>query len=318
MQYVTVKGVDTAVSRIGLGGEQLGGHGWGRVTREGLVGVVRQALDSGVTLFDTAPIYGLGESELLLGEELRGRRHKAVVATKCGLNWTPTPRFRKWPDGSPESVRGEVEGSLQRLLTDYVDVCQVHWPDPATPLEDTLGVLADLRTEGKIRAIGCCNFPAELLRKAFSICDVSVVQVPYSLIDRAAATDILPLCLEHGVAVVAYSPLARGLLTGKYGSGSEFGPADNRSRHPYVTGSAWREWPSTAMRLAEIATSMGRTAAELAVAWVLATEGVSATLVGAKSPEQIESVCAGEDGPKLPESLFNEIGETVQGSDHAQ
>jgi len=317
VQYVSVKGVDTAVSRIGLGGEQLGGHGWGRVTREGLVGVVRQALDSGVTLFDTAPIYGLGESEALLGEELRFRRGEVAVATKCGLAWTAAPQFRKWPDGSPESVRAEVEGSLRRLMTDYVDVCQVHWPDPGTPLEDTLGTLADLRTEGKIGAIGCCNFSAELLRKAFSICDVSVVQVPYNLVDRAAATDILPLCREHGVAVFAYSPLARGLLTGKYASGSEFGPADNRSRHPYVTRSAWREWPSMAMRLAEIASSQGRTAAQLAIDWVLAAEGVSAALVGAKSGEQIEAVCAGEGEREVAASLFNEIGETVKGSDFA-
>ncbi len=317
MQYVTVKGVDKAVSRIGLGGEQLGGHGWGRVTRDGLVGAVRQALDSGITLFDTAPIYGLGESEVLLGEQLRFRRDEVVIATKCGLAWTAVPQFRKWPDGSPESVRAKVEGSLRRLLTDYVDVCQVHWPDPATPLEDTLGALADLRTEGKIRAIGCCNFSAELLRRAFSMCDVSVVQIPYNLIDRSAATDILPLCREHGAAVFAYSPLARGLLTGKYASGSEFGPADNRSRHPYVVQREWREWPSTAMHLAEIALSLGRPSAQLAVDWVLATEGVSAALVGAKSPEQIEAVCAEEGDRRLAASLFNEIGETVKESDFA-
>lgn len=318
MDYIRLEGIGPQVSRIGLGGEQLGGHGWGTVVYADLAGVVRRALDLGVTLFDTAPIYGLGRSEELLGKELKSRRHDVVIATKCGLRWSAVPEFSKRPEGSPEWIRAELEGSLQRLGTDYVDLYQVHWPDPNTPLEDTLGVLADLQIAGKIRAIGCCNFSAEDLRQALSFCHVTVVQVPYNLIDRAAAVDIIPLCREHGVAVLAYSPLARGLLTGKYASGREFGPADNRSRHPYVTECDWRGWPAAAARLKEMAVSTGRTAADLAVSWVLNTEGVTAAIVGAKNPAQIEAICIGGGGPELRASLFDEIGKVVRGGDCAQ
>lgn len=316
MKYLTVKGVDTPVSRIGLGGEQLGGYGWGEASRQELVGAVRRAIDLGVTLFDTAPIYGLGRSEELLGDELRFHRRDVAISTKCGLGWEVEPRFRKWPDGSAQRVKLDVEGSLRRLQTDYVDICLVHWPDASISLDETFGALGDLCTSGKVRAIGCCNFTAELLRKVFMICDVSMVQISYNLLDTAAATDILPLCRERGVAVVAYSPLARGLLTGKYASGSAFGPADNRSRHPYVTQSDWREWPSVATRLAEIAASVGCTAAELAVNWVLATEGISAALVGAKRPEQIEAICTG-NGRELPRGLLSGLLELIRRNRHA-
>lgn len=303
MEYIRLEGIDPQVSRIGLGGEQLGGHGWGAVVRADLVATVGRALDLGVTLFDTAPIYGLGGSEELLGETLESRRRDVVIATKCGLRWATEPAFQKRPDGSAAWIRTELEGSLRRLRTDYIDLYQVHWPDMNTPLAETLGVLQELRSEGKILGIGCCNFSGELLREALSVCRVSVVQVPYNVIDRAAAVDIIPLCREHGVAVLGYSPLARGLLTGKYASGREFGPADNRSRHPYVTGDDWRGWPAAAARLRELAVSTGRTAADLAVSWVLSTEDVSVAIVGAKHPEQIEAVCRGS-GQAFPSDML--------------
>jgi aryl-alcohol dehydrogenase-like predicted oxidoreductase len=306
VEYVKLAGIVPQVSRIGLGGEQLGGHGWGAVVQDDLVGAVRRALDLGVTFFDTAPIYGLGRSEELLGEELRSRRHDVVIATKCGLRWTTEPEFTKRPDGSAEWIRAELEGSLQRLRTDYVDLYQIHWPDQNTPLADTLGVLQDLRREGKVLGIGCCNFPVDMVRESVSLCPLSTVQVPYNFIDRRAAADVIPFCRTMGVSVLAYSPLARGLLTGRYVSGSVFASGDNRSHHPYVTEKTWQDWPEVVARLTRMASAAGRTPVGLAVGWVLATQGVGVSIVGAKDPRQIEEVCLGTTRA-LTMSEFHEL-----------
>lgn len=276
------------VSAIGLGTWAMGGDPdtWGQVDDRESIATIQQALDCGINLIDTAPIYGRGHSEEIVGKAIQGHRADVVLATKCGHN-VPTMGVET-PARSlvPEDIIRDCQNSLRRLRTDVIDLYLCHWPDPATPLRASMAALVELREQGKIRAIGLSNFSCEQLATAREFGPVHSVQAPYSMLLRRAADDLLPYCLEHGLGILAYGPLARGLLTGKFTASDSF--EGLRGRDPEFRGARYRRNLRVVEALRRIATAYDRTPGQLALNWVLSTPGVTVALAGAKRPSQVQ------------------------------
>jgi len=290
---------DLEIGRVAFGAWAIGGLMWGGADESDAVDAIRAALDAGVDTIDTAPVYGCGRSEELVGRALRGRRHGVVIATKCGLRWdgdhgpvrfdTETPeggRVRVHYDLRPASLREECEASLRRLGVETIDLYQIHWPSPVDPLEDALDALLRFREEGKIRWIGLSNFSVEQLAAAVRCDAVVAVQPPLSLVDRRSEAGVLPFCLQHALGVVAYSPMGRGLLTGHVPPERRFAASDHRSEHPSFSRENRLRVARALEQAAPMAADYGVSVANLAVAWVLATPGVTAALVGARDAAQ--------------------------------
>lgn len=257
---------------------------WGRVDDRESVATIHAALDLGVRLIDTAPIYGLGHSEEIVGRALVGRRKEVVLATKCGLLFpsnSQSPRRCLTRD----NILREIDHSLRRLQTDWIDLYQCHWPDPDTPLRETMGAMSSLFEQGAIRAIGLSNFSGEQIRAALEFGPVHALQTPFSILQTRAGEDLFPFCAEHRIAVLAYSPLAKGLLTGKFAADDTF--EDLRAKDPEFLGNRFHRNLRLVQELSELATPLGRTTAQLALNWVANHPGVTAAIVGAKRPSQI-------------------------------
>ena len=297
MKYTHLEGLGVKLSCLGLGGEQLGGHGWGKVSESQMVKAVHKAIDSGVTFFDTAPIYGLGHSEEVLGKALSAARKNVIIATKVGLVWKKNEPFEKFTDSSPANIEKEVDMSLKRLGSDYIDVYQIHWPDPNTPIEDTLFAMKKLKQSGKIRCIGCCNFSLELLREAVKYGEIRTIQIPYNLIDRKFESDLLPFCRENNIAVLAYSPIARGFLSAKYNQNITFGLDDHRSRSEdeYFQDEAFSKNLRVLEKLRFVAKKLNKTPAQIALRWVLQNPYVATAIFGAKNTVQVEENVVASD-----------------------
>jgi aryl-alcohol dehydrogenase-like predicted oxidoreductase len=289
MKYIKIDGLDIDPSCLGLGGWQIGGHGWGMTSEAELIKTIRKALDSGINFFDTAPIYGLGRSEELLAETLGKERDRVVIATKCGLRWQKDgDGFRKFVDNSPENITKELDSCLRRLKTGHIDLYQIHWPDPGTPVEETMAALERLKKDGKIRCIGCCNFSSAQLSEALTYGDIATIQVPYNLVDRDVEAELLPFCRKHSIKVIAYGPLAKGFLSGKYDAGVRFGSDDNRSRDKYFLEGPMKKNMGVLMRCRAVADAKGMTMAQVALRWVLENPAVAIAIFGAKAPAQVE------------------------------
>ncbi|MGB7211068.1 MAG: aldo/keto reductase [Gemmatimonadales bacterium] len=298
MEYVRLGRSDLKISRVGFGCEQLGGTDWGPVDEASAAAAVRRALDLGVTLFDTADVYGLGRSEEILGRVLGPDRHRVQIATKFGIAWEASPdggRSRTYRDARPERIGPALEGSLRRLGVDRVSLYQLHWPDPATPLADTLGALVRLREAGKIGEIGLSNVGREELELALTLAPIASVQLPYSLLDRRVEGGMLDLCAGAGVSVIVYGGLAHGLLSGKYGPDSTFPADDRRSRLEAFQGERLIQNLKIVERVKEVAARRGHSASQVALGWLLCRPQVTCVLVGARSPAQVEDVVRGTD-----------------------
>jgi aryl-alcohol dehydrogenase-like predicted oxidoreductase len=270
------------VSLAGLG---CNNFGW-RIDAEGTAAVVSAAIESGINFFDTADIYGGGQSEEYLGRALRGRRDKVLIATKFGM---------KMADGKggakPAYIRQAAEDSLRRLATDHIDLYQIHQPDPSTPIADTLGALNELVKAGKAREIGCSNFSAEQLREAAKVqggARFVSVQNNYSLLHREPEAEVLPECQRQRIAFLPYFPLANGLLTGKYRQGQPF-PKSSRGDDGFGPKVFTDENLALVDQLRRIAESRGHTLLELAMAWLASKNVVASVIAGAKTPEQVKA-----------------------------
>jgi len=271
-------------SRVGLGTAPLGSRiegplWWGPQDPDDAVGAVRAALDAGVDWIDTAPFYGWGRAEELIGQAVAGRRDEVRILTKCGTVRRADGRAAE--DASPAAVRAGLQQSLRRLRTDYVDVLQVHDPDPATAIEDTWAAITDLVSEGLIRAGGLSNHPVELMARAHAVAPVAVVQHQYSVLHRAPETDgVLDWCAEHGSAFLAWAPLASGFLTEGFDLAG-LAPHDLRHRLPW----ARQDLGALRGRLATLATRHGVPAHRVALAWATRCPGTYA-IVGARTPTE--------------------------------
>ena len=287
------------VTRVALGTWAIGGWLWGGTDVEQSVRAIHAALDMGITTVDTAPVYGFGLAEEILAEALARQqvpREKVIIATKFGMEWDD--KQNTWRNARPERIRKEIDDSLRRLRTDYIDLYQIHWPDPNTPIAETAQVVKELYEAGKIRAIGVCNYSVEQLEEWRRHAPLHSVQPRYNLLERQIEKDVLPYCREHGLAVLAYSPLARGLLTGKFTENPTFKPGDSRQTDKRFTGEAYKRNLRIVEKLKALAAEKGKTVAQLAVRWVLDQPGVTVALWGARTPEQIREA-AGVSGWRL-------------------
>jgi len=276
------------LSIIGFGAWAIGGsweYGWGAVDDESSKRAIRRGLDLGINWIDTAAVYGLGHSEEVVAEAIKGKRQEVFIATKCGLIWDDRKRVTR--SIKPDSIRKEIEASLRRLKTDYVDLYQIHWYDEVTPVEDAWGMMAKLQEEGKARYIGVSNFDVELLKKCHSIAPVQSLQPPYNLLKREVEREILPYCLQNEIGVVAYSPMMSGLLSGKFDY-TRVAPDDWRKRDKMFQEPMLSKAMALVERLRPIAMGHGKTVGQLAIAWVNTNPAITSAIVGARTPEQVE------------------------------
>lgn len=289
METINIGGLPFPASRIGLGTWSIGGWMWGGSDARAAIRTIQAAVDQGITLIDTAPVYGFGRSEELVGQALRtgNRRDGAIIATKCGLEWRDGEVFR---NSSASRIRKEVEDSLRRLQTDRIDLYQVHWPDASVPIAETAETLARLVKAGKIRAIGVSNYSTEQMDLFRQAALIHTVQPPYNLFERAAESDIIPYAKKHGIAVLAYGPLCRGLLTGRITAATTFEGDDLRNTDPKFQKPRLEQYLAAVAELDQLAhRRYGKTILALAVRWVL-DRGDTIALWGARRPEQLAPV----------------------------
>jgi aryl-alcohol dehydrogenase-like predicted oxidoreductase len=286
MQHVNLGGLD--VSHIGLGCMGMSSAYTGAGTDDaGSISAIHRALDLGVTLIDTAEIYGPYTNEELVGRAIRDRRDDVVLATKFGFI-SHSGREAGKLDSSPASIRAAVEGSLKRLGTDRIDLYYQHRVDPETPIEDTVGAVAELVTEGKVRHIGLSEAGVATIRRAHSVHPITALQSEYSLWTRDPEDGVLPLLRELGIGFVAYSPLGRGFLTGTIRSTDQFDEKDSRRDNPRFTGENFQRNLATVNEVEAIAAEVQATPAQVALAWLLAKGDDIATIPGTKRVERVE------------------------------
>jgi aryl-alcohol dehydrogenase-like predicted oxidoreductase len=306
MRTVTLGRTGLTVTPLAYGTWQFGGD-WGPVDERAAVTAIENARALGINFFDTAQAYGFGRSERLLGRalaaELRAARDQVVIATKGGLRMDGGQLVR---DASPAWLRKGVEASLDALGTDYIDLYQVHWPDPATPVGETAAALADLAREGLIRHVGVSNYSPAQLAEFSAVLPVETVQPPYHLFRRGIEAGLLPYAAAHDIGVLAYGPLAHGLLGGTITAATAFGPGDWRAHSPAFTGAGFTRNLGVVAELRAFASRRGATIAQLAVAWVLARPAVQVAIVGARTPAHLaESL--GAAGLSLTQADLSEI-----------
>lgn len=299
------------VSRIGLGTWAIGGSEWGEVSDGDAIATCLAIFEHGINLIDTAPIYGHGHAEQLVGRAMRqhGHRESFYIATKAGLEWNERGVFA---NSDPVRLRTEFEDSLRRLGTEYVDLYQIHWPDTTIPVDRAAEVLLGLYEEGKIRAIGVSNFSVAQMDAFRSVAPLHSNQPPYNLFERAIDDDVLPYCREYGIAVLTYSSLCRSLLAGRMTPDMTFPKGDIRLVDPKFQPPQFAQYLRAVERLKEFARERyGKTVLELAARWVLDRPGVSAALWGAKRPEQLNAV-DGIFGWELDEAAMAEMDGIVR------
>lgn len=289
------------LTTIGLGTWAIGGgawkFGWGRQDEKEAVAAIHRAVDLGINWIDTAPVYGAGRSEELVGQALREipASRRPIVATKLGRINQPDGSIK--PDISPNSIRAECDASLRRLGVEAIDLYQMHWAEPEPDIEAGWQTMDELRRAGKVRHIGVCNYSVAQLRRIQPLASVTSLQPPYSMLRREVEAELLPFCAEHGIGVVAYSPMGKGLLTGKFSRerADALDDSDHRSRDPNFAQPRLPVHLELAEGLRHIAAEAGRDAAQLAIAWVLRRPEVTSAIVGARNPRQIEETAPAGD-----------------------
>jgi aryl-alcohol dehydrogenase-like predicted oxidoreductase len=309
MERVRLGRSDLQVSPIAFGTWQLGGD-WGATDETAAIAAIRHAADHGINFFDTAQGYGFGASERLLATALKGRpRDQLVIATKGGLR--PTPGGGVERDASPDWIRRGVDESLKALGTDYVDLYQVHWPDPKTPFEETAGALADLVAAGKIRHVGVSNFDAAQMEAFSRTLPVETLQPPYHLFRREVEEQVLPYTRANDIGVLVYGPLAHGLLGGQMTAATRFAPDDWRSKSELFKGDLFRRNLRVVEALERFSVlELSVPVSRLAVAWTLANPAVQVAIVGTRDPRHVDDAIAATE-LKLDRSSLRRIDEIV-------
>mgnify|MGYP000935956102 FL=1 len=298
---------DLELTVIGFGSWALGGggweSGWGPQDDEESIAAIHRALDLGINWIDTAAVYGLGHSEEIIAKALRGMSEKPIIATKCGLVWNE--KGEVFGCLKRDSIRKEVEDSLRRLEVEVIDLYQIHWPDPDPDIEEAWSTMADLVKEGKIRYAGVSNFNVEQMKRIEKIHPIASLQPPYSMIMRDIEKEILPYCAEKNMGVIVYSPMQKGLLTGKFTPErvKNLPPDDHRRSDPQFNEPLLSINLELVEKLKPIAEKYGRTLAQLAIAWVLRRPEVTAAIVGTRRPSQIEETFPAGDWELAAEDI---------------
>src|SRR5579863_6006753 len=308
METTKVAGVE--VSRVGLGTWAIGGSEWGAVAEDAAIATCLSAVERGINLIDTAPIYGRGRAEEIVCKVMRahGRRDAFFIATKAGLEWNERGVFA---NSTPARLRREIEDSLRRLGTDYIDLYQIHWPDTLVPVAEVAGVLAGFQREGKVRALGVSNFNATQMVEFRSVAPLASDQPPYNIFERDIDSETLPYCASNGVGVLTYSSLCRSMLGGRIHRGMQFEPGDIRAVDPKFQEPRFAQYLTAVERLTMLARErFGKSVAQLNVRWVLDQPGISVALWGAKRPDQLDAV-SGVMGWKLDANTLAEMDRIV-------
>jgi aryl-alcohol dehydrogenase-like predicted oxidoreductase len=289
MEYRKLGSSDLKVSVIGFGAWGIGGAPfWSSEGDHPSLKAIKKAFDLGVNFFDTAPVYGFGRSESLIGKALKPVRDQVILATKCGLRWDKEELGSISKVATRESIMEEIDQSLKRLDTDVIDLYQVHWPDGKTPHEETMETLLKIREQGKIRYIGVSNYSVQQMQDCLKTGPLVSLQPEYSLLQRAIEKEAVPFCLIHDIGVIAYSPLASGVLTGKYDRDTKFKDWRSKGIIGQFTGEGYVRNIEKVERLKIIADTEGKTCGQMAVNWVIRQPGVASALVGVKNGRQVE------------------------------
>ena len=311
MEFVDIPGTSIRASRIALGTWAIGGWMWGGSDDREAIKTIHAALDCGINLIDTAPVYGFGHSEEVVGKALAmdGRRKRAIIATKAGLDWKDGKPFR---NARKARLVEEVENSLRRLQTDVIDLYQIHWPDPNTPIAEVAETMDALHRAGKIRAIGVSNFSPAQMDEFRKVAPLHTAQPPYNLFERAIDQDVLPYCRDHDIAVLAYGSLCRGLLSGRMSVSSQFSGDDLRKSDPKFQAPRFTQYLAAVERLDRIAKErFGRRVIHLAVRWVLDRNRKNIALWGARRADQLSPI-DGALGWQIDSQAMTEIDEILR------
>lgn len=298
MIYKKAAKIKEEISAIGMGCWNFGGQ-WDNEVGENTIRIVHAAIDKGINLFDVAPVYGFGKSEEILGTALKGeKRSKVLIASKCGLVWNDHEVISN--NLTKESILKEIDISLKRLKTDYIDIYQLHWPDKDTPIEETVRALEDIKKAGKIRFIGLSNFGQKDAEKFMSMIDISAQQSLYNMLERNTGSyhripldyrtesEVMPAVKKYGQAFLPYSPLFQGLLTGTFRRGDNFSEKDIRQANPKLTGDAFKKYYEGSLIVGDFADKIGRPLNEVAFNWLRQKEEVTSIIAGVSNISQLE------------------------------
>lgn len=289
-------------SAVGLGTWAIGGWMWGGTDEKASIDAIHAAIDAGVTLIDTAPAYGMGVSEEIVGRAISGRRDEVVLATKCGLVWHTDKGNHFFDQGGrpvhrylgADSIIHEVEESLRRLRTDYIDHYITHWQDPTTSVEETVAALEKLKRDGKIRSIGASNLSREDLEAYIATGSLDAIQEQYNMLDRDIETTLAPVCRANGISILSYSALALGLLSGRIGPDRQFSGDDQRKDNPRFSAANRQKIAAFADALAPLTERHDASLAQIVIAWTLQQPGITFALCGARNPQQaLDNAAAG-------------------------
>ncbi|MEO6893390.1 MAG: aldo/keto reductase [Ginsengibacter sp.] len=302
MKMRTLGKSEVKVTPIAFGAWAIGGWMWGGADENDAIKAIHTSYDAGITTIDTAPVYGFGKSEEIVGKAMKNKsRDSYQLLTKFGMNWTSEQgdfyfdtidndgkpiKVYKW--ASKDRVIKECEDSLRRLQTDYIDLYQIHWPDKTTPVQETFEAVQKLIEQGKIRAAGVCNYNTELVDDAMQTIQLASNQVPYSLINRGIENDVIPQAIKKGMSIIPYSPLQRGLLTGKIKPGHKFEKGDSRKGNPFFTDENIRRANELLKKLDPIAEKHKASLAQLVLNWTMNQPGIGCVLAGARNEKQVK------------------------------
>jgi len=293
VQYTPLGNTGVEVSQIILGAWQFGVANWTDVDDEASIATIHAALDSGINMIDTAVGYGSGHSEEVVGAAVKDRRDEVILASKVGA--------------SPDGIRKGIDDCLQRMGIDYIDLYQVHYPSPSIPIEDTIGAMDEIRRAGKTRMVGVSNFSLEQMQRAVATAKIDTCQPPFNVLWRQIDEDVLPFCDESGIAVIPYSPLAQGLLTGKFRGRADI-PDDIRANNKLFAEGVFEECLKVVELMEQIAKGHGKSLIETAIAWTGAYPGITAPICGARNPGQVAGMLGGL-GWHLSDDEFTKISQ---------
>ena len=316
MANIKLGNSDLEITEICFGAWAIGGWMWGGTDEAAALRALDAAVDSGMTTIDTAAVYGFGLSEEIVGKAIQGKRDKVQILTKYGLRWDDAGGAfffsSKNNDGTPvnihtyaskESIILECENSLRRLKTDYIDLYQQHWPDPSTPVEESMEAIQLLIQQGKIRAAGGSNYSVDEMSRAGTVVPQASNQVSYSMVKRDIENDIVPYCLDHNIGIVVYSPMQRGILTGKIKPGHTFNPGDSRPDTPYYKPENVKQINEFLDKIKPVADGKGVNLAQLVLRWTLQMPGVTTVLAGIRDEQQLRENAVAMEFELSPEEM---------------
>lgn len=300
------------ISKIGFGALAIGGFHYGKTKDKTSINTIKKALKLGINFFDTADVYGFGHSEKILSEGLGKEREKVIIATKVGVRWDKKKK-ESYYDLSSEYIKKAIKKNLSNLKIKSIPIYQIHYPDPKTPISETMNILNELKNKGKIKYIGCSNFTAGLIKKYQKYGRIESLQVPYNILDQKAEKYLFPICEKFNMGIIVYSPLAQGLLTGKYGIDTKFDNNDRRSSSKYFSKKMFKKIAPLLDKMRDIGNYYKKTQTQVALRWILDSPYVTSAIVGIKNIEELKEAVGADNWhlSKKERNILTKLGKEV-------